>query len=199
MSPSGDILPLFGVIVPLRPKNLLCRPLQPKASLQGHVAALLRQHAALQSCCSALSSSSTVPMCIVPMERQKAERRAHDVRKVRIMEQGKRKENWHRRRPRRSTREGGSPKLEIRWRRRHKVWRWGRLCHRPLVVAFPAFCIFQGEVTRSVNLLALNCPLPSAVILSSRRRVDSSRIEAARRARSTETGNGKHSFLRWNN
>ena len=38
--------------------------------------------------------------------------------------------------------------------------------------------------------------LPSAVILSSRRRVDSSRIEAARRARSTESGNGKHSFLR---
>ena len=98
------------------------------------------------------------------------------------------------------SREGGSPKLEIRWRRRHKVWRWGRLCHRrPLVVAFPAFCRFQGEVTRSVNLLALNCPLPSAVILSSRRRVDSSRIEAARRARSTETGNEKHSFLRWNN
>ena len=58
MSPSGDILPLFGVIVPLRPKNLLCRPLQPKASLQGHVAALLRHHAAFQSCRSALSSSS---------------------------------------------------------------------------------------------------------------------------------------------
>ena len=108
-----------------------------------------------------------------------------------------RRYNWHRRRPRRSTRERGSPKLGIRWRRRHKVWRWGRLC--PLVVAFPAFCRFQGEVTRSVNLLALNCPLPSAVILSSRRRVDSSRIEAARRSRSTETGNGKHSFLRWNN
>ena len=30
-------------------------------------------------------------MPIVPMERQKAERRAHDVRKVRIMERGKRK------------------------------------------------------------------------------------------------------------
>ena len=51
-----------------------------------------------------------------------------------------RRYNWHRRRPRRSTREGGSAKLETRWRRRHKVWRWGRLCHRrPLVVAFPAF------------------------------------------------------------
>ena len=47
MSPSGDILPLTGVIVPLRPYNLLCRPLQPKASLQGHVAALLRHHTAL--------------------------------------------------------------------------------------------------------------------------------------------------------
>ena len=58
MSPSGDILPLSGVIVPLRPQNLLCRPLQPKVSLQGHVAALLRHHAALLSCRSALSSSS---------------------------------------------------------------------------------------------------------------------------------------------
>ena len=41
---------------------------------------------------SAAAAPRTVPMCIVPMERQKAERRAHDARKVRIMEQGKRKE-----------------------------------------------------------------------------------------------------------
>ena len=41
---------------------------------------------------SAAAAPRTVPMSIVPMERQKAERRAHDVRKVRIIEQGKRKE-----------------------------------------------------------------------------------------------------------
>ena len=42
---------------------------------------------------AAAAATRTLLMSIVPMERQKAERRAHDVRKMRIMEQGKRKEN----------------------------------------------------------------------------------------------------------
>ena len=41
---------------------------------------------------SEAAAPRTVLMSIVPMERQKAERRAHDVRKVHILEQGKCKE-----------------------------------------------------------------------------------------------------------